>query len=175
MDIKDLIPQREPFLFVDEIIGKDENKIMTTYKVKGTEDFFKGHFPGNPIMPGVLLQEALFQSAAALMAGIGKGTGVVTRVQNAKFKNLTKPGDDLNMEVVLIDQIENAYYFKGKTKVDNKLAVSIEFACALLSNWEKKMDFLQVKDKTFLITGVSNRKSVAYVTAPCSSRHLAVT
>lgn len=132
MNVKDLIPQREPFLFIDEIIGRDEKRIETKYSVKGTEDFFQGHFPGNPIMPGVLLQEALFQSAAALMAGIGEGTGVVTRVQNAKFKNLVKPGDILNMEVELVDQVDNAFYFKGKTRVQNKVTVAIEFGCALL-------------------------------------------
>ena len=129
--ITDLIPQRPPFLFVDKITARDENKIKTTLKLTGEEDFFKGHFPGNPIMPGVLLQEALFQSGAALMAGMeGAGLGVVTRVQNAKFKNMVRPGDELEMEVELTESLANAHYMKGTTKVAGKTVLVIEFAVA---------------------------------------------
>lgn len=130
-DILDLIPQRPPFLFVDKVVDRTENSIKTTLKVTGQEDFFKGHFPGNPIMPGVLLQEALFQSGAALMAGrAGGGLGVVTRVQNAKFKNMVRPGDELEMEVQLTESISNAHYMKGTTKVAGKTVLVIEFAVA---------------------------------------------
>ena len=129
--ITELIPQRPPFLFVDKIINRTEKTITTTLKLTGDEDFFKGHFPGNPIMPGVLLQEALFQSGAALMAGMsGGGLGVVTRVQNAKFKNMVKPGDELEMEVTLNESISNAHYMKGTTKVAGKVVLVIEFAVA---------------------------------------------
>ena len=130
-DILELIPQRPPFLFVDKVVDRTENSIKTTLKVTGEEDFFKGHFPGNPIMPGVLLQEALFQSGAALMAGrAGGGLGVVTRVQNAKFKNMVRPGDVLDMEVELTESISNAHYMKGTTKVAGKTVLVIEFAVA---------------------------------------------
>ncbi len=130
-DILDVIPQRPPFLFVDKIIERSESTIKTTLQVTGNEDFFKGHFPGNPIMPGVLLQEALFQTGAALMAGReGGGLGVVTRVQNAKFKNMVKPGDLLEMEVELTESISNAHFMKGTTKVAGKTVLVIEFAVA---------------------------------------------
>ena len=129
--ITELIPQRPPFLFVDKIINRTDKTITTSLKLTGEEDFFKGHFPGNPIMPGVLLQEALFQSGAALMAGMsGGGLGVVTRVQNAKFKNMVRPGDELEMEVTLNESISNAHYMKGTTKVAGKTVLVIEFAVA---------------------------------------------
>ncbi len=138
--ITELIPQRPPFLFVDKVVEFQKNdqvkKIITSFQVTGQEDFFKGHFPGNPIMPGVLLQEALFQSGAALMSLISEGTttdhklGVVTRVQNAKFKSMVKPGDELIMEVELTDTIVNAHFMKGVTKVSGKTILVLEFAVA---------------------------------------------
>lgn len=131
-EIKNLIPQREPFLFVDEVTARDEKKIETRRTFRAEEDFFKGHFPGNPIVPGVILQEAMFQSGALLMAGgEAQGLGVVSRVNGAKFKTMVRPGDTLCMEVELVDQAANAYYFKGKASVNGKVALAIEFACAL--------------------------------------------
>jgi 3-hydroxyacyl-[acyl-carrier-protein] dehydratase len=125
------IPQRPPFLFVEKIIEESENKIITSLRLTGEEEFFKGHFPGNPIMPGVLLQEALFQTGALLMSRkAGNGLGVVTRVQNAKFKNMVRPLDEIVMEVELVEQISNASYMKGKTSVNGKIVLSIEFAVA---------------------------------------------
>lgn len=130
-EIKKLIPQREPFLFVDRIIEKNETKILTGLKLAGDEDFFRGHFPGNPVMPGVLLQEAIFQTGALLMSSQnGAGLGVVTRVQNAKFKSMVRPGDELIMEVELTEKLANASYMKGKTTVAGKTVLVIEFAVA---------------------------------------------
>lgn len=130
-EVKNRIPQREPFLFVDKVIELDNNKIQTALQLTGDEDFFKGHFPGNPIMPGVLIQEALFQSGALLMSSSeGDGLGVVTKVSNARFKTMVRPGDELIMEVELVDQISNAFMFKGRAKVAGKTAAMIEFTCA---------------------------------------------
>jgi 3-hydroxyacyl-[acyl-carrier-protein] dehydratase len=131
------IPQREPFLYIEEIISKEEKTITTSQKITGEEDFFKGHFPGDPIMPGVLICEAAFQTGALLMSYIMEGgitgkTAVVSRIQSAKFKNMVRPGDELQMTVSLVDQIENAAYMKGKVTVNGKTALQIEFACTLV-------------------------------------------
>jgi len=132
--ITELIPQRPPFLFVDKITERGEKFIKTSLQLTGSEDFFKGHFPDNPIMPGVLQLEALFQSGAALMSSIeGAGLGVVTRVQNAKFKNMVRPGDLLEMEVELLESLSNAHFMKGVTKVLGRTVLIIEFSVASVS------------------------------------------
>ncbi len=127
------IPQRAPFLFVDKIIEKKDRWIHCQKKVTGDEDFFKGHFPGNPIMPGVLLQECLFQTAAILISGeVENGLGVVTKVENARFRRFVTPGDVLNMQVDLHDIVGNAYYMKGKILVNNKIVMAASFTCAMV-------------------------------------------
>lgn len=124
------LKQRPPFLFVDRILDQTESQISTQLHLSGDEDFFKGHFPGQPIMPGVLLLEAIFQTGALLMGGSGNQTGVVTKVEKARFKHLVRPGDTLVIDVSLIDRLANAYFFKGSVKVAKNLAVSCEFTCA---------------------------------------------
>ena len=127
------IPQRPPFLFVDKIIRKDGNSITTQRTLREDEYFFQGHFPGNPIMPGVLLCEACFQTGAVLMgAGNPPGLGVVTRIKDTKFKNFARPGDTLTIKVTLDENIDNAYYMSGTISVDDKLILKIIFQAALL-------------------------------------------
>lgn len=135
MDIKELIPQREPFLFVDKVIDQTDSSITTTHTLTGEEDFFKGHFPGDPVMPGVLLCEACFQTGALLMSQIIDGglTGltVVSRIQSAKFKNMVVPPGEMTIYVELKDQVGPAAYMKGKVTYNNKTALQIEFAVTL--------------------------------------------
>jgi 3-hydroxyacyl-[acyl-carrier-protein] dehydratase len=135
MDIKSIIPHREPFLYVDHVTHCENNSIQTEKAITGEEDFLKGHFPGNPIVPGVIMTEALLQSGALLMGQHGDAMGktpVVTRVQNIKFKNIVRPPATLHMEVNLVESVDHVSFFRGKIKVDGKMAVSCEFACALV-------------------------------------------
>lgn len=132
----DYIPQRAPFLYLDRVIDVQENKVITETLIDANAEFFKGHFPGNPIMPGVLLCEACFQSGALLISykngGIAGQTAVVSRVQNAKFKNLVRPDDIIRIETEITETIANAAFFKSKLTVSGKTALTIEFACTLI-------------------------------------------
>lgn len=135
------IPQREPFLFIENIIERSENSITTSQKLTGEEDFFRGHFPGRPVFPGVLMCEAVFQTGALLMALRGEKAGadktaVVSRIQNAKFKNMAKPGDELHITVDFVETLANATFMKGKITANGKTVMSIEFAATLVPNGE---------------------------------------
>jgi 3-hydroxyacyl-[acyl-carrier-protein] dehydratase len=133
------IPQREPFLFIENITERSEDSITTTKKLTGEEDFFRGHFPGRPVFPGVLMCEAVFQTGALLMALKGQGAGntktaLVSRIQNAKFKNMARPGDLLSITVDFVEMLANAAFMKGKITADGKTIMSIEFAATLVEN-----------------------------------------
>lgn len=133
--ILEAIPHRPPFLFVDKIVELTETTIKATKEISTEEPFFKGHYPGKPIMPGVLICEAIFQTGAILLSrtigDIVDGTPVLTRVSNARFKNMVKPGDVLEMEAELVERVSNAFFLKGKASVAGKTVVTVEFAVSL--------------------------------------------
>jgi len=143
-EIYSAIPHRPPFLWVDSIISCDAESIVTEKFIAPELDFFKGHYPGHPIMPGVLLCEAVFQTGALFMAKMLQESGhsamdsgktpVLTRIKGAKFKREVKPGDTIRMHVTLDENIGNAWFFKGKVQVGGKTAVKVEFGCAITDN-----------------------------------------
>jgi 3-hydroxyacyl-[acyl-carrier-protein] dehydratase len=137
INIEDHIPQRAPFLFIDDVQSQGENFVITSKKLTGDEDFFKGHFPGNPVMPGVLMCEAVFQTGALLMSLKGmsanaNNTAVVTRIQNAKFKNMVKPLDHLHIKVELTEMLGPAAFMKGKITRGDETIMTLDFACSLV-------------------------------------------
>lgn len=119
--ITEVIPHREPFLFIDKILEVDEKKIIAAYQVKGTESFFEGHFPGRPIMPGVLMLESMAQ-AAVYLAGVHykemKGIPLLTRINNARFRKAVCPPEELRIEVEIIRASGNKkvviFHFNGE-------------------------------------------------------------
>lgn len=134
------IPQKPPFLFLEQILDKTEKSIECQKKFLD-EDFFLGHFPANPIVPGVILCECCFQAGALLMSyqsneeqNILQKTAVVSRIQQAKFKNMVKPGDQINIFVEMTDQLENACFFKAKISKGKDICLQIEFSCALVNS-----------------------------------------
>ncbi len=134
-EILNAIPHRPPFLFVDRIVEISGTKIRTEKEIKPDEPVFEGHYPRQPIMPGALICESIFQTGAILlskmMGGIGGGVPVLTRINNAKFKNIVKPGSTLNIEAELMEKISNAYFMRGKASVDGKTSVTVEFTVTL--------------------------------------------
>ena len=129
------IPHRPPFLFVDQVVEMTEKNIKAIRKMDPEEAFFKGHYPGYPIMPGVLVCEAIFQTGAILlsriMTDVGEGVPVLGRINNAKFKQMVKPGDTLELEAELVERMGTAYFLKGRASVRGKTAVTVEYAVTL--------------------------------------------
>lgn len=136
IDIKDSIPHRDPFLFIDKIIEQTASEITAERKIRADEFYFKGHYPDNPILPGVLLCESMFQTGAVLMSAVadfaGGGVPVVTRADRIKFKKMVKPGDVLRIYVGYTEKIGPAYCFKGKVAVGGRTAATCEFMCTLV-------------------------------------------
>lgn len=138
-EILDRIPHRPPFLWVDSIIEQTEDSINTRKLIPADLDVFKGHYPDHPIMPGVLLCEAIFQSGAILMSCLlesghfdTKGTiPVLTRIEGAKFKRPVGPGDSIDITVKLKETISSVTFMKGTLRVGGKVAVQVDFSCAL--------------------------------------------
>ena len=135
MDFLNYIPHRPPFLFVDRVLEEYEDTIKTEKRVDPEEPFFAGHYPGNPIMPGVLIFVSIFQAGAIMMGKRIANKGripVLTRVNNIKLKHAVHPGDTMQIEVTLKDLVSNAAYMTGKATVNGKTAVTLEFTAMLV-------------------------------------------
>ena len=130
-EIKKVLPHREPMLLVDQVElvdGKSQGK----YQVRGDEFFLQGHFPGNPVVPGVIQCEMLAQSACVLLIGQAEGmTPLFTGLQNVKFRGQVKPGDVFESQCELVRSRGQFYFAKGTGRVNGKVCVSAEFSFAL--------------------------------------------
>jgi 3-hydroxyacyl-[acyl-carrier-protein] dehydratase len=134
MDIKwiqNFLPHRYPFFLVDRVIEIDPGKKAVGIKnVTMNEEFFQGHFPGNPIMPGVLIIEAMAQLAGVLAfnSGANKGTSVYfLSIEKAKFRRPVVPGDQIKLEITVSQHRGNVWKFSGSAVVEEKVAAEAEF------------------------------------------------
>jgi 3-hydroxyacyl-[acyl-carrier-protein] dehydratase len=134
--IAQILPHRYPFLLVDKIIELDleGNRIVGLKNVTMNEPFFQGHFPGAPIMPGVLIIEALAQTGGVFIAqkGYGHKIAVLLHMSDVKFRKPVVPGDTLILEVNALHLSGRAGKVKGKAFVEGQLAVEAEIAYALM-------------------------------------------
>jgi len=135
-DILNTIPHRAPMLLVDEVVEQGEDTILCRKTFRDDEFFFQGHYPGQPIVPGVILCEAAMQAGAILLSKFvtaGGGVPVATRLNDVKFKKMIRPGDTIEMAVKLNERLADAFFLQAKVSCDGKIAVRFDFACTMAS------------------------------------------
>jgi len=140
--IKKVIPHRYPFLLIDKVFVNYENKSAKGYKcVSGNEEFFQGHFPGNPIMPGVLIVEAMAQTSCVILLSqpklIGKSAYFMS-INNVKFRKTVVPGDILELRVGVVRDREKGGVARGEAYVNNELVTEAEFMFIVIGKEESK-------------------------------------
>jgi len=137
-DIMRILPHRHPFLLVDRIIDTDNDTYITGIKnVSFNEDFFQGHFPGNPVMPGVLQLEAMAQVAGILLnikSGREGKIALFSSVDKAKFRRMVRPGDQLRMEIKFIKARLMMAKVHGTAYVGDEVASEAELAFTFLAD-----------------------------------------
>ena len=139
--IKEYLPHRYPLLLVDRVLDVELGKRIVAIKnVTINEEFFKGHFPHKPVMPGVLMIEAMAQTAAILSfmtMGVKPDENSVVYfvgIDNARFKRPVEPGDQLRMEVEIVRVSRGIWKYKAVATVDGKIAVEGELMCTIRAN-----------------------------------------
>ena len=131
--IEKLIPHRDPFLFVDRIMSVSSEEIVVRWTVREDADFFRGHYPGQPVTPGVILSEHSFQTGALLVAKAmdgfkaGDGVPVLTRIRDARFKQMVAPGATIETTVTVEDQLGPAWYMTATLRNNGAVCVKLRF------------------------------------------------
>ncbi|OAI13834.1 beta-hydroxyacyl-ACP dehydratase [Methylomonas koyamae] len=137
LQIQKLLPHRYPFLLVDKVVACEPGASLTALKnVTFNEPFFQGHFPNQPIMPGVLIMEALAQATALLTSQsddkLGEGAVYyLAGIDNARFKRQVVPGDQLSLQVTYLKHKRHLWSFDCRAEVDGELAASAQIMCAV--------------------------------------------
>ncbi|MGO9324000.1 MAG: 3-hydroxyacyl-ACP dehydratase FabZ [Terracidiphilus sp.] len=137
-EIMDFLPHRYPFLLIDRVLEFEPQKRLVAIKnVTMNEPFFQGHFPGYPIMPGVLIVEAMAQAGALIMlseiADRNTKLAVFTGIEKAKFRRPITPGDQVRIEVDVLAFRSRAGRIQGRATVEGKLACEATLTCAVVT------------------------------------------
>jgi len=134
--VTDFIPHRDPFLFVTRIVDHDGDKLTAEWDVPEDLPCFEGHFPGEPVLPGVLISEFCFQAGAVLIYATSQedqdaaGVPVLTRITDARFRQIVRPGTTLRAEVKLTERLQNARFVDAKVKGEDGKVVA-RLSCVL--------------------------------------------
>jgi 3-hydroxyacyl-[acyl-carrier-protein] dehydratase len=136
-EILEILPHRYPFLLIDRVVEIDrKQRIVALKNVTVNEPFFPGHFPGYPVMPGVLIVEAIAQAGAALLLTEVEERhdhlAFFTGIERAKFRRPVTPGDQLRIEVTVLAWRRTAVRMEGKVYVDGKVAAEATVTCRLV-------------------------------------------
>jgi 3-hydroxyacyl-[acyl-carrier-protein] dehydratase len=124
------IPHRAPMLLVDEVLEKTDRRIVCRRRFGEDEFFVQGHYPDYPLVPGVILCEACMQAGAILLSDhAGAGIPVATRMNDVRFRQMVRPGDEIEMEVDLVERLAHAFYLRGKVTRSGQTVMRLEFAC----------------------------------------------
>ncbi|EMI44479.1 Beta-hydroxyacyl-(acyl-carrier-protein) dehydratase FabA/FabZ [Rhodopirellula sp. SWK7] len=133
--IEAMIPHRAPMRLLDEVVEMTESTLHAR-KTFAADDFFvQGHFPGYPLVPGVIQCECCLQAGAILLREhtpeVGEFVPVATRMDSVKFKNMVRPGDTVDIHVTLKERLANAFFLTGKMLLNGKTTTRLEFACSI--------------------------------------------
>ena len=136
-DVESIIPHRAPFLFVDRILERGEGRLVTEWTVPPEADFLRGHYPGRPLVPGVLLCESAFQAGAILCAGDDRdavpqgAVPVLTRIEGSRFKRMVGPGETVRCETTLRERVGPARYLTSKQTCDGATVLRVDYVVAV--------------------------------------------
>ena len=140
-ELKKILPHREPMLLVDEAYLNEDGTATGYYNVRGDEYFLQGHFPGNPIVPGVIQCEIMAQSACVLFVDKMANGGVIpvyTGLDKVRFRNMVKPGDRIRVDTKVIRSFHPMYVLHGELTVDGKKCMSGDFSFAITEVGERE-------------------------------------
>lgn len=134
--IEQTIPHRPPFLFIDEILDWNDEGITCRYQFREDEYFFQGHYPGTPIVPGVILCESALQAGAIYLSKIFRESEsgpdkvpVVVRMDEIRFKSIIRPKDIITIAVTFKERMGTAYFLSAKITCQEKIVVRFDFSC----------------------------------------------
>jgi 3-hydroxyacyl-[acyl-carrier-protein] dehydratase len=135
--LTEFLPHRPPFLFVSRVVEHDGDTLVTEWDVPEDLFAFEGHFPGEPVLPGVLISEFCFQSGAILIYATSRedqespGVPVLTRITDARFKKIVRPGETLRAEITLTERLSSARFVKAKVTSGGKTVLRLECVLAV--------------------------------------------
>ncbi len=136
-EIEQAIPHRSPMLLLDEVLSRDESHLVARKTFRPEEFFVQGHFPSYPLVPGVILCECCLQAGAILLQQHTPNepdvVPVATRIDSVKFKQMVRPSDTVEIDVILKDHVGSAFFLTGKVLLAGKVAARLDFACTVTS------------------------------------------